>query len=140
MSVDLYVAIRANLAPNVGALRAAIAALGLSLTLPDDFDLAAARGFQPMTWNGEETGAELFPGTPDAFDAEDIWPGFANDAPGRDGFVQLTFGGDPMEGAAATAFALALVKAADGVLYDPQDGAVLDEAGARALIAAFLAG
>jgi hypothetical protein len=78
MSIDLYVAYTGTPKPDLARLRGAITALKLTLGLADGFDIDAVDGFVPMTWSGEDTGAEMLVGTPESFAAEEgLWPSIA---------------------------------------------------------------
>ena len=140
MSLELYVAIPAICDPSAKDLNAAAAAFELPIILESSFNLKSVDGFQPATFNGEQTGAEI--SIEDKTEVFEMCPDFAEAAPQLDRVVTLRWGGDFLEMAFANGIAAAIAKACGGVIYEPQGGTVMsiEEAIAEAKSSAQLAG
>ena len=90
MSLELYVAIPAICDPSAKELNAAAAAFELPIILESSFNLKSVDGFQPATFNGEQTGAEM--SIEDKAEVFDMYPDFAEAAPQLDRVVTLRWG------------------------------------------------
>ena len=123
MSLELYVAIPAICDSSAKDLNAAAAAFELPIILESSFSLKSAGGFQPATFDGEQTGAEI--SIEDKAEVFDMYPDFAEAAPQLDRVVTLRWGGDFLEMAFANGIAAAIAKACGGVIYEPQGGTVM---------------
>ena len=123
MSLELYVAIPAICDPSAKDLNAAAAAFELPIILESSFNLKSVDGFQPATFNGEQTGAEI--SIEDKAEVFDMYPDFAEAAPQLDRVVTLRWGGDFLEMAFANGIAAAIAKVCGGVIYEPQGGTVM---------------
>ncbi|MCA3287518.1 MAG: hypothetical protein ING09_13290 [Roseomonas sp.] len=140
MSLQLYIAIPAICDPSAKDLNAAAAAFELPIILENSFNLKSVDGFQPATFNGEQTGAEI--SIEDKAEVFDMYPDFAEAAPQLDRVVTLRWVGDFLEMAFANGIAAAIAKACGGVIYEPQGGSVMsiEAAIAEAKSSAQLAG
>ncbi|MFM7689962.1 MAG: hypothetical protein ACKPAC_10990, partial [Alphaproteobacteria bacterium] len=123
MSLELYVAIPAICDPSAKDLNAAAAAFELPIILESGFNLKSADGFQPATFDGEQTGAEI--SLEDKAEVFDMCPDFAEAAAQMDRVVTLRWGGDFLEMAFANGIAAAIAKVCGGVIYEPQGGMVM---------------
>jgi hypothetical protein len=123
MSLELYVAIPAICDPSAKDLNAAAAAFELPIILENSFNLKSADGFQPATFDGEQTGAEI--SLEDKAEVFDMCPDFAEAAAQMDRVVTLRWGGDFLEMAFANGIAAAIAKVCGGVIYEPQGGMVM---------------
>ncbi|MFM7416849.1 MAG: hypothetical protein ACKO51_13890, partial [Alphaproteobacteria bacterium] len=123
MSLELYVAIPAICDPSAKDLNAAAAAFELPIILESGFNRKSADGFQPATFDGEQTGAEI--SLEDKAEVFDMYPDFAEAAAQMDRVATLRWGGDFLEMAFANGIAAAIAKVCGGVIYEPQGGMVM---------------
>jgi hypothetical protein len=100
----------------------AIDAEALGIALPTDTSIDELHGFLPVRWNGVATGFEC-----SHCDPAEIMTLYREIAFGRKWTHALDFiwGGDFDEGLTAYMAAAAYAKAADGVVFDTQDGIVM---------------
>ena len=109
--------------PSREAWQLEIDKLGFALLLDSAFTLEGIAGFEPVAYNREETGFELYVSSAEAITAD--FPHIESRIGKRDACVTFRWGGDPLESAAAISAAAALTELTDGIWYDPQDDRLL---------------
>jgi hypothetical protein len=121
MSMELHVFFRGSL-PAVASLNAAMKELELPLSIKSRGSLDRHEGFLPMTWCREETGVE-FDVYSDPKALYEIRP--AGVDPKLDRSANFRWSGDVVELLAAQSLAAAVVRLANGVVFDPEAGRTL---------------
>jgi hypothetical protein len=128
MSMELHVLLSKSRLPDVKQWQAAIDALSFGVHLDPSLVVASNTGFVPAKFKGRDSGFE-FDISP-ASDVSGAYPEFAKQFAGRDRAANFRWGDELAEMACALAASAALAKLADGVWFDPQEGACLDHAAA----------
>jgi hypothetical protein len=123
MSVDIFVFLALNRAPDFDDWQKAMRASSPEMHFVAPVDLAKHSGFLPLVVDGKTTGFFFFRN--DAKELVSDYPMVA--ASGVSGGVayQLSFGGDAHECIAVMRSAEVLVKNFGGVAFDPQGGKVM---------------
>jgi hypothetical protein len=125
MSMEISVFFRGKL-PDTGALTQCLQELGFPINfVPRHYPLEGQKGFTPMLVRGKESGAELYIdegrhaikeiAIPERY--KDIDPSF-------DRSVSFRFGGNWNELLCGICAATAIAKLVNGIVYEPQDGAL----------------
>jgi hypothetical protein len=96
----------------------AIEEAGFPAVLYQSLDLRKDTGFSPTTFNGQDSGFELY--LDPAAGCLESYPHIAAQVGGRDKCVSFRWGGDLVEAAAAISSAAALTKLGDGIYFDPE--------------------
>ncbi len=131
MSIELHVLMSDSKVPNRDQWQHAISEAGFDLTLDATFQPQVNTGFVVTRYKGMRTGFEfdLFP----ASDILDTYQEMASRAGELDVSANFRFGGDTNELVAAVIAASVLAQITGGVLFDPQDGTMVEGEGALAL-------
>jgi hypothetical protein len=123
MSIDLHVCWRGQLTVDPIKLKSALDGLGFDATvLHDDFDIA--EGFWPIEIAGFHTGVEI-QHEKDLEELTELYPVLAAALDGRDKGVTFTWRGDAAECGTGLAFAAALGRLADVIIYEPSEGVIV---------------
>lgn len=122
MSIDIFVFLALNRAPDFDAWQKALRTSRPEMHFAAPLDLARQSGFLPVLMNGKATGFYFF-----RSDAKEIVRDYPAAMAGLSGGVayQLSFGGDAIECVVAMRSAEVLVKSFGGVAFDPQGGKVM---------------
>jgi hypothetical protein len=119
MSMEVFVLSDRRLG-SIAEWQGAVDAAGLALTLPADVRIEELHGFLPIRAGDVETGFEC------ARDAAEVTRFYGTIDFGREWQHALAFNWQGFEeGAAACMAAAAYARAADGVVFDPQESIVL---------------
>jgi len=123
MSVDIFVFLALNRAPDFDAWQKALRANRPEIHFAAPVDLAKHSGFLPVSVDGDATGFYFVKSDPKELASD--YP-IAATAGLKGGVAyQLSFGGDANECVAAMLSAEVLVKSFGGVAFDPQGGKVM---------------
>jgi hypothetical protein len=128
MSVSVYVFMAGNRVPSIDAWQDAAQRSGISLTFDPKTQLASHEGFLPVRHDDQSTGFEFFIGR--ASDMlgdypQESYPELHTKLAGRDAVTVFTWHSDAKEGVAANYAAAVFAQLADGVLFDPEAGDVI---------------
>jgi hypothetical protein len=123
MSLELYAFV--DSLPDRATWQSAIDRTGIDLQLDPELDLRKDEGFSPCQLQGASSGFELFV-SPASVVLRDL-PSVAAVAGSRPHVICCRWGGDLAESACVLGANLALARALGGVIYDPAEGAVLDD-------------
>lgn len=123
MSVDIFVFLALNRAPDFDAWQKALRANRPEMHFADPVDLMKHSGFLPVIVDGESTGFYFFKNDPKELASN--YPVAATAGLSGGVAYQLSFGGDASECVAAMRSAEVLVKSFGGVAFDPQGGKVM---------------
>ena len=123
MSVDIFVFLALNRAPDFNAWQKALRADRPEMRFVAPVDLAKHSGFLPVFVNGKRTGFYFYKNDPK--DLASDYPIVAADGLSNGVAYQLSFGGHSNECVAAMRSAEVLVKSFGGVAFDPQGGKVM---------------
>ncbi len=129
MSMEYYAFVPQDALPTRAEWQEAITHLGFPILLGSGLDPKAARGFCRMSVEGKNAGCEIDAGLDNVAELAEAYP--ALDGKALDGAVVISFrfGGDMLAGGCAFAAAAALVQHHHAVFYDPQEDAVIKDAG-----------
>jgi hypothetical protein len=100
----------------------AIETAGFPAVLCESLDIRKDTGFSPTTYNGQQTGFELY--LDPAASYLESYPHIAEQIGSRDKCVSFRWGGDLVEAAAAISCSAALTKLTDGIFFDPDADSV----------------
>jgi len=108
--------------PNRESWQEAIEAAGFPAVLYESLDLRKDTGFSPTTYNGQQSGFELYLDPAESY--LESYSHIAEQIGSRNKCVSFRWGGDLVEAAAALSCGAALAKLTDGVFYDPDADSV----------------
>ena len=125
MSIEMNVFFRGEL-PDTAALTRTMQELGFPISVVRrDYPLEGQKGFTPMLVRGKESGAELhIDEGRDAIKEIAIPERLKDIDPRFDRSVSFRFGGNWNELLCGICAATAIAKLVDGIVYEPQDGAL----------------
>jgi hypothetical protein len=134
MSLDLYVLSKKPLADTT-AWQDAITAEGYAMRLPVSMPVSALGGFLPVTLGDDETGFEC--SLTEVADVIETYPDKGLEEGEWQSALVFYWGGDAAEGYAANIAAAAYARATEGIVFDPQAGAVMTAEDSRRTIEDF---
>lgn len=121
MSMELYVGLRSGATLEGKALISEARRLGFDVAAPE-LDLAAADGFQPVSFNGQDSGVEISWQTPKAYFEEDEH--FTQALAACERMLTFRWGGDLTECALAFALGAAAEELTGAVVLDSEEGEI----------------
>ena len=104
--------------PSRESWQQAIEAAGFPAVLYESLDLRKDTGYSPTTYNGQQSGFELY--LDPAASYLESYPHIAEQVGVRDRCVSFRWGGDLVEAAAAISCGAVLAKLTDGIYFDPE--------------------
>lgn len=129
MSMEYYAFVPRDALPTRAEWQDAITRLGFPILLDPGFDPGAASGFCRMSVDGKNAGCEIDTDLDSVAELAEACPTLDGKALEGAAVISFRFGGDMLAGACAFATAAALVQHHHAVFYDPQEDAVIKDAG-----------
>jgi hypothetical protein len=116
--MEIYVFMNDSRVPTRESWQQAIDGAGFPAVLSESLDLRQDSGYSPTTYDGQDSGFELYLEPAAAY--LESFPDIAKHVGARDTCVSFRSGGDVVEAAAAIACGAALTKLTDGIYFDPE--------------------